>query len=738
MMNSRLIVAGTAWLAIASVFGQDASPKITYKTVAVPVQRALDEIGKQAGLRLTASPAVNRDIVIVSVQTMPLTELKAQLAKALSARWEAAEGGEALVADTVVRRQEEQKERAEYTAALAKSLKELVESLNPPKVDPKSKETKEEAAARMQMSFMLGGGAPGRATIKLMQLIGATNLAAIDEKSRVVYSSNPNRMQRPLPNGANAILAQAVADYNQELIKRQRERSEHPIPEDERMKKLREMFGDFGEEKPIEGTPSKAILVCARQPFLGGLTVNLKIYNEQGKVVVNGSQMLSAGGAMFDEMVGLEFGPDGLPKPKSNPNAPANEKAIEFSATTKELAEMSNVMTMSSSPTKMSDELRAKLLNPEQYDPLSFRHSEALIAIAGQRKKNLVAVLPDTMESMMGMMMPKGEALLPSAYLESIKGKVEVTDAGQWIIARPTQPADSRANRIDRVALGTFLRTVTAKGAVTLDDLAAYAQRSNSPMEDQATFSYFMIFAPNAVQSGMGGQVSWDMLRFYGAMSPTQKRSLSEGGRLAIAQMNPTQTASLRQMAFGPETNLYAKNPNAKKPDFEMPSFLRGALFGQFGGDYRSEPTEVMPNGLPAEGYLEMKLTQDKVAKPTGNIPAMFGNAVLGPDELAMLKMFKEMPGMEQAASFMPTIDEVRLGDRTVYDFTFTVADGVTLERSLNDDRMSANSPVYKMSNLPADFSKKIDERMAAFKKIPFFDPAFFQGGNRGTPPPAN
>jgi hypothetical protein len=103
-----------------------------------------------------------------------------------------------------------------------------------------------------------------------------------------------------------------------------------------------------------------------------------------------------------------------------------------------------------------------------------------------------------------------------------------------------------------------------------------------------------------------------------------------------------------------------------------------------------------------------------------------------------MLKMFKEMPGMEQAASFMPNIDEVRLGDRTVYDFTFTVADGVTLERTLNDDRMSANSPVYKMSNLPADFTKKIDERLAAFKKIPFFDPAFFQGGNRGTPPPTH
>jgi hypothetical protein len=340
------------------------------------------------------------------------------------------------------------------------------------------------------------------------------------------------------------------------------------------------------------------------------------------------------------------------------------------------------------------------------------------------------------MNSFMSMVMPKPEATTPSSYLESIKGAVTVVTEATTIVIRPLQPAQSRLERIDRHSLGKFIRAAESKGTVTLDDLAEYAQRSNNPMEDTSAMLYFMIFAPNAVQSGMGGMVSWDMLRFYGATSVMQRRNLAEGGRLGFNQLNPGQTAALRQMVYGPETALIAEDPEAKKPEFEMPSFIRGIMAGQFGKDFRTEPTEIMPNGLPAAGYLELKLTKENVAKPTGNIPAMFGNAVLGADELAMLKMFKDMPGMEQMSAFMPNIDEVRLGDRSVYDFKFTVAPRVTMDKSLNDDSISAKSPIVKMANLPGDFAKKIDERLAAFKKMPFFDPAFMNP-QRGTPPPS-
>lgn len=738
MIFRPLLVA--AYLVLATVsLSQSESPKITFSTVAVPIGTALTELSKQAGIRLTASPQVASEIIVLSLKNVPLDDVKTQIAKACSAKWEMVQGGEMLIPDVVVRRQEDQKEKAEYTAQIQKALKRMVEALNPPKKDPKKKVDDEEMEMDMDMMFQ-PRGASSKAITLLANGIGATNLASIDAKSRVVYSTNPTRMQRQLPGNYSHILGQLVTEHNAEVARSLKDQANNPREIDPMEKRMREMFGNLGdfEPKPIEGTPSKAILVCTRQRMFGGLSLNLLVFNEKGAVVIRGTQMIRAGDSMFGgmDMEDFEFGEDGLPKAKAQTKAEAGEKPITYSDTTKELMELGNVMTMASNTKPMSEELKMKLLHPDQYDPLSFTHSEALLATATQRGKPLVAVLPDEMESFMGMFRATTGETTPSAYLQSIATAANVSADGPFILVRPLEPAKSRRERIDRAALGLFLRTVEAKGTVFLDDLATYAQKSNSPMEDSLAMRYFMVFAPNAIQSGMGGQVSWDMLRFYGGLSTLQKKNMGEGGRLGFNQLSPIQAAALRQMVFGPETALIVDDPNAKKPDFELPSIFRGAMMGAMMNDYRTEPTEVMPNGLPANGYVELKLTNDRVAQPTGSVQAMFRNAVLGADELAMLKMFKDMPGMEQMAGMMPTIDEVRLGERTVYDFKFHFAPSVTMDKSLNDDRISSASPVVKMANLPPEFSKKIDERLAAFKKLPFFDPAFFQGGGGGVTPP--
>ena len=733
-MNRIALIAFATLGTLSIARAQSDSPKVTYSTVAIPVSRALDEISKQAGYRLSASPQVAGEVVILSLRDVPLDDVKTQIAKACSARWEAVQGGEMLVADVVLRRQEEQKERAEYAEALAKSLKQLTDALNPPKAQPGAKP---DPAANRQFPMFGGMGASGKAVIQLAQTIGANTLATIEPKSRVVFSTTPTRMQRPFPRQIGGILSVLVTEYNKEAAVKQKVRAENPREEDPREKAMRQFFGMDEEDKVIEGVPTKAILICTREQMMGGLSLNLKVYNDQGKVVISGNQMLMAGESLFGGAMDFEFGPDGLPKPKPAATAPAGEKAIEFSANVKELMSMSNIATMSSSPAKMGEELKMKLLQPDQYDPLSFMHSEALLATAKQRGKNLVAVLPDKMDSFMGMMMPKSDGLTPTAYLDSIKSVVTVSADSPVILVRPLKPAKSRRERIDRLALGKFLRAVDAKGSVTLDDLAEYAQHSNSPMEDTSAMMYFMIFAPNAVQSGMGGMVNWEMLRFYGASPMAQRQNLANGGRVPFGQLNPAQSAAVRQMLFGPDTGLTSENPNREKPVFELPSFVRNAIMRELGGDFRSEPTEIMPNGLPPQGFVQLNLVQDNIVKPTGNVPAMFGNAALGADELAMLKMFKEMPGMEQVATMMPNIEEVRIGERSVYEFRFTVAPGVYQEESLNDDRINSKSPVVKMANLPAAFAKRIDDRLAAFKKLPFFDPAFMNP-QRGTPPPLN
>lgn len=739
-MNRFFKLIPLAWALAGAAVAQENSPKITFTSVAVPINRALSEVSKQASVRLEAVPAIANEIVILRVKDISLDDFMKRVATATAGQWEPMEGGYRLLPNSAARRLEEQAEKNAYFAEVSKAIANLVKSLNPPKPDPKAKKTDEEQME--EMAFFGGNSNPaGKAVTKLLQAIGPANIANIGEKERVVYSTNPTRMQRPLPQTANQILAQLVVDHNayaKELQKNKNEGEGMSAEENEQMKKLKEFFGDFtDQDKPIEGTPTKAILVFSRQAFFGGLTATLKVYNEKGQVVITGSQMIPVGNTMYAEAMVVAQQVRGEKDAKKEPQAPAGEKPIELSAATKDILAVSNPMTMMNGP-KMSDEVRAKLLNPEQYDPLSFLHSEVLIGTAEQRNKQLVAVLPDDVESLFGMMGDQSQKLLPTAYLNSMKDKFSVTEDGNWMVVRPVKPARARRERFDRVALGQFIRAVDAKGACGLDDLAAYALKAESPTEDQATMRYIMLFAPTAMAGGMGQMLNWDALRFYGGLSVNAKKSLIENGRLPFAQLTPGQAAAVRQMAFGPEESLTVDDPNGKKDELgALGATMRQMFMRAAGGDYRTEPTEVMPNGLPSDGYVQLTFTNDNVVKASGAVAAMLGNASLGVDELAMLGLFKTMEGMEQVASMMPTIDEVTLGKRQVYEFKFVVAPGVSMTQVLNNDSFDKGAPKTKMANLPDDFQKKIADRMAAFKKIPFFDPAFFGGGGRQAIPPA-
>jgi hypothetical protein len=86
---------------------------------------------------------------------------------------------------------------------------------------------------------------------------------------------------------------------------------------------------------------------------------------------------------------------------------------------------------------------------------------------------------------------------------------------------------------------------------------------------------------------------------------------------------------------------------------------------------------------------------------------------------------------MSMMAGMMPTVDKVRLGERTTIELKFFVAPEVALERSLQDHRFPKDGPVVSINQLPADFQARIEQRLQAFKKSPFPNIPFGGGGVR-------
>jgi hypothetical protein len=256
-----------------------------------------------------------------------------------------------------------------------------------------------------------------------------------------------------------------------------------------------------------------------------------------------------------------------------------------------------------------------------------------------------------------------------------------------------------------------------------------------------ASMSYIMLFAPGAMQQGMMGTVNWDLLRLYGMFDATQKQALRRGTRLPYGQLSPGEQTQVTKMLFGPDESLTIENrqngPNQKKEDpfTEMMMSQMSRFMGGNESDFRTEPTEVMPSGLPPDGFIQVNFTSEPVGQPQ-TMSTDFGRGMaLGPMELGLFKFFKDDPQMSQLGGQMPTMDDIKVGQRSIYNFSFYVAPSVCQKQTLNDDVIPKDAPVYKMTNLPADFQKRIDDMAVAMKNNPMWKMIGTMGGQRGVPP---
>ncbi|HVT14339.1 MAG TPA: hypothetical protein VHE55_18895 [Fimbriimonadaceae bacterium] len=729
-MRKYLWIAVLPFLSVS--FAQEA--KVTYSTVAVTAKKAIADLAKKSGMQLECSPSMDSEILVLRLKDASMDQVMAQIAAVTSGTWTKEGEKYYLVADGSARNVEAAKQRQRNFDKLSASLKKLADSIKPKPKDPKNSKTDEEDQVPAQFAMM---GMGNEDMIKIALAIGAGPLSAVPDGGRVVFSTNPNRMQSSLPSSVNAIITDYVAQHNKAAAAA---KQEEPAKEqqDSNMAAFMEIFGSrFKKPETITTPPAKALVVASRRGMFMGFTLQLKLYDANGKTLATDSLPLS---------LDLPFDPQELAKPQAPPASQGPE--IQLSPLAKELYDAGNSMSSifgggGLAHTKLSDALMAALKDPVEHDPLSYVHSEALLAIADQRNEQLVADLPDAVTSFFGNLVAKSK-LTAASFLKEIKGddKTQVKEANGWLTVMPDNPIQSRKERLNRVALRTLIQSAQSQGYTSLDDLAAYAQKNESPMDAQASMMYVMLFAPGALQQGMMGIVDWDMLRLYGMMDANQRQLLKQGRRVPFGQLTPEEQAQLTKMLFGADAALNAEtrqDGTAKKQD-PLTEMIFSQIERYSGGnenDFRTEPTEIMPNGLPTNGYVLLNYSTQPVAQPQTMSTDFGRGASMGPMELGMLKFFKDDPNMSQISGAIPTVDDLKVGTRSVYNFSFYVAPFVSEKQTLNDDVIPKDAPVYKMANLPSDFQKQIDDMAAAMSKNPIWKMIGQMGGfgQRAVPP---
>ena len=310
------IVAATA-LAAAG-FAQVLTQKVTYTTVAVPIDRALHEIGALAKVNLEAATDVQSEIVVISVHDVVLDDLMKRIATATDCRWKkTADDTYRLYRPSEITRTEEDQEIAARVAAIRKCVAKLNEPLKKHPIldaataDELLKNQTDTSlgaltgaagggnlvgAARTAKAMMIGGTdqPAGRATARLLAQIDPTVLASMEEGDRIVFSTRPNRMQLSLGSDSIEVLNTMVAEQGVWADAYQRKNAGET--KSEVGAAVGAAIGNFMgmANGPIQGTPVKALLCVQLQSTLG----------EGSKWIwVNGSKSISHKGAYGTEGV---------------------------------------------------------------------------------------------------------------------------------------------------------------------------------------------------------------------------------------------------------------------------------------------------------------------------------------------------------------------------------------------------------------------------------------------------
>jgi len=730
---------------VSASFAQSLDQKVTFQTKASGAGQVLQALAEKTGVQVEASPAVAREIILVSVKEMALQRLLDEVANVTVGAWQKEGDVLRLVPDVGKRRgQAVSIEKAELET-IQNGLAGLAKALEPKKP---GEEKNDDTEAMFGQMFGMGGGAGLRVIARLALGLSPQVLATIPSGERIVFSSNPTRMQRPLPNSgaANADVAAWIDERNKAAANAGNQGLPPGLGEisQEELELLGSFMGDmFQRPKKITSQPAKLILVASKGGgFMrmfglgGGVNLKVVIYDTEGNAILQQEHSLEAN--MFDGMPEMPE-PEGEGEGEAPPTEEPKETPIKFSEISTAMQKIFNIsdprrITEGSIDPKFED----ILIRPDVNEPLSFTASEAILAVAEHKKVDVVANIPDTAISFFSNF--GGEPMTIEGFTAELADNESIVQDekdGLWTLA-PKNVEEAAKNRLDRKSLADLIVGARKKVVPSLDEVAAFAAANEDPMSNGLAMTYITAFAPSLMQQGFGMGVNWNMLRLYGQLGSGQRQLVRSGQPIAFGSLSPAQSETVRKMLFGTESNLQVISGEPKKPQLRMMDMMMGFARGRGGTSYKQEPTEIMPNGLPPQGQIQVQVTETQFAiqvtkdnRPTPMIGA------IGAEELALLRFFSEDARMAAMMSEAPEFNRLRVGNRVMMDFTFVVAPDVVAKHSLIDDS-EPGTQLYTMQNLPEKLNAEVEAKKQLVKDSPLVRMMAFgmsQGMGGGRPP---
>ena len=348
-------------------------------------------------------------------------------------------------------------------------------------------------------------------------------------------------------------------------------------------------------------------------------------------------------------------------------------------------------------------DLLKQVYDPVRYEPLATLPTDMLVSLAKALKApNLVAVVPDDLLTLRSAATKRLTVADVRDQLVSRTGghgmAPDVRDGRLTVTYR--WPSYQRLERVDRRALRDLYASYRSGGVLRLDAAAAFAVGCGEMFNPCASQLFEALPDPGFQWTLMTCSHEPESLRFYGLLGPTQKSALLEGRTLAAANLTAGPIAILRDRVYR-DTNGLSVDAGA------------GAALDQLLETTQGEPTELLPDGIPASTTISLR---GKTME--GFLPVGEGNGALwGVMSFAMGLWQREHAGKGSPGPLEPEPKLFRAGREVDVELSVRFIPGLGLNWWLRDQQWAPLSKAVSVSDLPPEFLQEVQTTLAAMRK---------------------
>lgn len=427
----------------------------------------------------------------------------------------------------------------------------------------------------------------GRALRRVLPLMDPREIAAIGAEGQAVYSDHPTQMERRLPMGTAAVLRDFLSEQHDYAAEIERRNDLDPAID----------FLDPRFNIVTGNPPASRFIVTFRRYGTGTLEATLTAVDRDGWCVATGRERLEVSRAVAAPFKDFPSKPLAL-------SQQANDFRLIFTVVSGRYGG------------DIGDRDRAYQLarqwmpifgDAAKTEPMRFIVGDAVERISKELGMNVVADLPDDLLTVMSF--PQNGKDVTSRQLID-----EITSWGMnttgsfgdgWLELMPADPTIATVDRLDRSGMGNLARSIDAKKAAMVDDLADYAAGQPGDLcfrsIDQA-FAATYSRGAGETGAGLANYYFATVLRFWGSLSPQQRTAIRSGGSIKVSGLSEPARHWLGEFIYG-IPRAFATNfvtPFTQPP---MSTARRNA---------KASPYEVLGDGIPTNSLI----TGEPISEP--------------------------------------------------------------------------------------------------------------------------